>query len=88
MDFAVVRCCSAEAFDAIPQSLVKVDVPSALSALAGRGWRVVADAGVVGVVEKHGVEATVYSSGRVLVKCEDAKAAEKIAKELYLDAGL
>jgi len=83
MKFAVVKCCSADAFDAIPQSLVKIDVGKALAALKSKGWREVADAGIMCVVEKGGVEATLYSSGRILVKTAETEVAEKTAKDVY-----
>lgn len=88
MDFAVVKCCSADAYDAVPQSLVKVDVGKALAALVAAGWREVADAGVMCVVTRDGVEATLYSSGRILVKTTDASVAERVAARLYADSGL
>ena len=83
MNFAVVKCCSADAFDAIPQALVKVDVGKALAVLKSKGWREVADAGIMCVVEKGGIEATLYSSGRILVKTADSIIAEKTSKEVY-----
>ncbi len=88
MDFAIVKCCSADAFDAVPQSLVKVDIGKALAALVAAGWHEVADAGVMCVVAKDGVEATLYSSGRVLVKTSDAGIAERAVARLYADSGL
>ncbi|MFH0815549.1 MAG: hypothetical protein V1934_01855 [Methanobacteriota archaeon] len=83
MNFAVVKCCSAEAYDAIPQALVKVDIGKALSSLKAKSWREVADAGIMCVVEKEGVEATLYSSGRILVKTVESAIAEKAAKDIY-----
>ena len=83
MNFAVVKCCSADAYDAIPQALVKIDIGKSLAALKSAGWREVADAGIMCVVEKGGVEATLYSSGRVLVKTVESTIAEKAAKEIY-----
>ena len=83
MNFAVVKCCSADAYDAIPQSLVKVDIGKALAALRSKGWREGADAGVMCVVEKGGIEATLYSSGRILVKTIEPIVAEDTAKEIY-----
>ena len=88
MDFAIVKCCSADAYDAVPQSLVKVDIGKALASLAAAGWHEVADAGVMCVVARDGVEATLYSSGRVMVKTADAGVAERTAKRLYADVGL
>jgi hypothetical protein len=78
-----VKCCSADAYDAIPQSLVKIDVGKALASLRSKGWREVADAGIMCVVEKGGIESTLYSSGRILVKTVDSMIAEKTAKDVY-----
>lgn len=82
-NFAVVKCCSTDAYDAIPQALVKIDIGKALAALGSKGWREVADAGIMCVVEKDGIESTIYSSGRILVKTVDSAIAEKAAKEIY-----
>lgn len=83
MNFAIVKCCTADAYDAIPQALVKVDIGQALAWLKANGWREVADAGIMCVVEKGGVEATLYSSGRILVKTANTAIAERAAKEIY-----
>jgi hypothetical protein len=88
MRFAIVKCCSADAHDAIPQGIVNVRISEALASLSAKGWRVVADAGTLCVVERDGVEATLYSSGRVLVKSSDAATAERAALAIYEDAGI
>jgi hypothetical protein len=86
MKFAIVKCCSADAYDAIPQVVVEVKIDKALEKLTSKGWRIVADAGVMCVVERDGQEATLYSSGRILIKTPEQSVAESIAVQVYDDA--
>ncbi|MEW5937041.1 MAG: hypothetical protein AB1665_04375 [Candidatus Thermoplasmatota archaeon] len=87
-EFIVVRTCSADAYDAVPQRLMRIEISEALPALSRAGYRVLADAGRMCVLEKDGLEITLYSSGRVLVRIESAEAAEEAAKALYEALGV
>ena len=87
MELIIVKTCAADAHDAIPKKLVSVGIADSLAKLKKAGYSEVADAGVMCVVEKGGVEATLFSSGRVLVKTADAKVAEKVAKTIYETIG-
>jgi len=88
MEFIVVKTCAADAHDAIPKKLASVDIAGSLSKLKLAGYKEVADAGVMCVVEKDGVESTLFSSGRVLVKTGDPILAEKTAKGIYEIIGM
>lgn len=83
MEFIVVKTCAADAHDAIPKTLVSVNIADSLKKLLAAGYKEVADAGVMCVVEKDGVESTLFSSGRVLVKTADSIVAEKTARGIY-----
>lgn len=87
-EFIVVRACSADAYDAVPQHLTRIDVSRALPKLEHAGYRVLADAGRMCVLEKEGLEITLYSSGRVLVKTDSVERAEVAAKAVYDALGI
>lgn len=83
MEFTMVKTCEAEAYDAIPKFLIRVDIENALVLLKDAGYKEIADAGVMCVVEKDQLELTVFSGGRVLLKTSDEKTAEDAAKRLF-----
>ena len=82
-EFTLVKTCSADAFDAIPRKLINIDISKAVESLKHAGYSIVADAGRLCVVEKGGVEMTLYSSGRVLVKTAREEIARQAAEQLY-----
>ena len=90
MDFMMVKTCEADAYDAIPKKLARVNVDTAVRELETAGYNIIADAGVMCVVEKDGLELQLFSSGRVLIKTPELEIAEKGASALFgvLDEGL
>ncbi len=90
MDFMMVKTCEADAYDAIPKKLARVNVDKAVKELEEAGYTIIADAGVMCVVEKDGLELQLFSSGRVLIKTPELDVAEKGAGALFdsLDEGL
>ncbi len=81
MDFMMVKTCEADAYDAIPKKLASVNIEAAVTELQEAGYTLIADAGVMCVVEKDRLEFQLFSSGRVLVKTavmEDAEAGARL----------
>lgn len=83
MDFMMVKTCEADAYDAIPKKLAKVKIEKAVTELQEAGYAIIADAGVMCVVEKGGLELQLFSSGRVLVKTAELAKAEEGANLLF-----
>ena len=83
MDFMMVKTCEADAYDAIPKKLARVNIEMAVTELQEAGYTLIADAGVMCVVEKGGLEMQLFSSGRLLIKTAELAEAEKGAKELF-----
>ena len=83
IEFSLVKTCSADAFDAIPKTLVRIDIEKALAILKASGHKEITDAGGMCVVEKDGVESTIFSGGRILVKTADEKVAGSTATAIY-----
>lgn len=81
--FSLVKNCAANAYDAIPKVIIKIDVRKALAVLTGAGYREIADAGVLCVVERDGIESTIYAGGRILVKTDEESVADEVAAEIY-----
>ncbi|UCE90976.1 MAG: hypothetical protein JSV90_06000 [Methanobacteriota archaeon] len=78
-----MRPCKAEAFEAVPKGRVKLDLYECERLLAGSGYEIVANRGVMLVVRK-GIEMTLYPHGRILMCPVDSKEdACRLAEELY-----
>jgi hypothetical protein len=79
---AILRPCSTSAgFTATPEPQRPLDMGRAKAALAAAGFAIVLDARVILIVRK-GVEASVYDTGKVLLKTPDRAAAEAAYAEL------
>ena len=83
IEFSLMKTCEADAFDAFPKTVIKIDVEKALAILKVCGYSEVSDAGVMCVVEKDGIESTVFSGGRILVKSPDEDVAGRVAAAIY-----
>ena len=83
MKFMMVKTCEADAYDAIPKELARVDVDTAVRELEAGGYTIIVDAGVMCVVEKDGLELQLFSSGRVLIKTPELEIAERGANALF-----
>lgn len=68
-------CTTSAGYMAVPERSRRVDMPGLRTALAGAGFEVLRDARVLLLV-RSGVEATVYHTGKVLLKTTDAEAAQ------------
>ena len=79
---AILRPCSTSAgFTATPERPARLDMGRARAALAAAGFAIVLDARIILIVRK-GVEASVYDTGKVLLKTPDRAAAEAAYAEL------
>lgn len=75
---AVLRPCkTSAAFEAIPERDLALDLDALERRLVGDGWRTVANARVLLVVAKD-LEATVFPSGKVLIKTTERPTAERV----------
>ncbi|MCK5038696.1 MAG: hypothetical protein KAS16_06305 [Thermoplasmata archaeon] len=83
MKFMMVKTCEADAYDAIPKELARINIDAAVRELQEGGYTLIADAGVMCVVEKEGLELQLFSSGRVLIKTAELEVAEKGANALF-----
>jgi single-stranded DNA-specific DHH superfamily exonuclease len=61
----------------------RINIDTAVRELETGGYTIIADAGVMCVVEKGGLELQLFSSGRVLVKTPELEVAEKGASALF-----
>lgn len=68
-------CTTSAGFMAVPERSRRVDMPGLRAALSEAGFEVLRDARVLLLVRWE-VEATVYHTGKVLLKTTDAGAAE------------
>ncbi len=74
---ALLRPCTTSAgFMAVPERSRRVDMPGLKSALPEHGFEVLRDARVLLLVRRE-VDATVYHTGKVLLKTTDADLAEE-----------
>ncbi len=75
---SVLRPCkTSAAFEAIPEGDLDLDLDDLEARLVGDGWRTVANARVLLVVAKD-LEATVFPSGKVLIKTTERPEAERV----------
>lgn len=70
-------CKTSAAFEAIPEDDLGLDLDAVESRLVDDGWRTVANARVLLVVAKD-LEATVFPSGKVLIKTTERPEAERV----------
>lgn len=82
-EFASLKPCRYDAWDAVPKRRVRFDLPSCWSKLRAGGYELVADVGVMLVVRKE-VEVTLYPNGRLLMHPVRTKEhADRVAQEVY-----
>lgn len=72
-------CRNGAGFEAEPQGTVDLDLAQAGDRLEAAGLPVVADAGMLLVVEAAGVEVSLFDHGKLLVKSRDRSVAEAAA---------
>ncbi len=83
MEFMMVKTCEADAYDAIPKNLARVNIKKAIEELTSAGYELIVDAGVMCVIMKDGLEYQLFSSGRILMKTPDLEIAEAGASGLF-----
>lgn len=83
LEFASLKPCRYDAWDAVPKQRVRFDFPACWQKLQAGGYELVADVGVMLVVRK-GVEVTLYRNGRLLMHPVRTKEhADQVAQEIY-----
>ncbi len=87
MEFMMVKTCEADAYDAIPKNLARVNISKAIEELTSAGYELIVDAGVMCVIMKDELEYQLFSSGRILMKTPDLDTAEKGADALFANLG-
>jgi len=88
LEFMAVKPCRFDSYEVVPKNRLSLDLTDCEAMLAGAGYEIVANEGVMLVTRKV-VEITLYPHGRLLlqpVKHKDD--AEKIAGQFYRDLGL
>lgn len=70
-------CKTTAAYEAIPERDLGLDLDAVEERLAADGWRTVANAGVLLVMARE-KEATVFPSGKVLIKTTERPVAERV----------
>ena len=74
-------CATSAGFTATPERPRRLDMRAVRDRLRAAGYAIVVDAHVILIVRK-GVESSVYSDGKVLLKTTDREAAERAYAEL------
>jgi hypothetical protein len=74
-------CATSAGFTATPDAPRRLDMRVVRDRLKAAGFTIVVDAHVILIVRK-GVESSVYSDGKVLLKTTDREAAERAYVEL------
>lgn len=87
MEFIAVKPCRFDAYEAVPKGRISLDLDECEKALAGKGYEVLSNAGVM-LVLRRGIEITLYPHGRLLLHpVGDRETALRAAKELYTALG-
>jgi hypothetical protein len=88
LEFMAVKPCKFDAYEAVPKKRIDLDLVRCEGILAGRGYEILANPGVMLVVRK-GIEMTLYPGGRLLMHpVKDKTEAGRRARELYEDLGM
>lgn len=80
---ALLRPCkTSAAYEAIPERELRLDLAALEARLASHGWHTLASAGLLLVLRKGVDDATLFQSGKVLIKTTDRSVAERVWGEL------
>jgi hypothetical protein len=71
-------CKTTAAYEAIPERDLGLDLEAVEQRLHGAGWETLANAGVMLVIRRGADDASVFKSGKLLVKTRDATVARRI----------
>lgn len=75
-------CKTTAAFEAIPDSDLRLDLEAVEQRLHAAGWRTLANAGVMLVIRRGTDDASVFKSGKLLIKTRDATVAQRVWTEI------
>lgn len=67
--------------EAIPSPALEVDIAGLEARLGNAGWQTLVNAGVMLIARKEH-EATIYATGKVVVKSQDGRVAQQVWDEL------
>jgi hypothetical protein len=82
MTFYLLKPCKGSAaYETIPKKNLKLDMDACTDKLMCGGFEVI-NAEVMLIV-KDDLELTIYPSGKLLIKTDNKKAAERIAEKIY-----
>jgi hypothetical protein len=88
LPFAAELCTKSGGYEVAPDEDLGLDLEAAGEALEEDGLDLVTDAGVVLVVDAGPCQVSVFESGRLLAKTEDASEAEPAARAVYEALGV
>lgn len=88
LPFAAELCSKSGGYEVTPDDDLGLALDEAGDRFAGAGLDVVTDAGVLLVVDAGPCEVSVFESGRLLVKTDDAGDAEAAARAVYEALGV
>jgi hypothetical protein len=80
-------CKTTAAYEAIPERDLGLDLETVERSLHGAGWRTLANAGVMLVIQRGPDDASVFRSGKLLVKTRDPVVAQRVWAEVSAHYG-
>lgn len=86
--FTLELCDKKGAYEVTPEVELEIDLDQAEADLAGYGFSVLTNAGVLLVAQAGPIEVSVFESGRLLLKTGDAGLAEKATEATYEALGV
>lgn len=81
MMFKIVRPCKG-AYDALPAEHLELDLKRCSKKLSEIGYEEVVNARVMLVVKKE-IEVSIYPNGKLLLKTDSKRVAEKVSDEIF-----
>lgn len=75
-------CKTTAAYEAIPERDLRLDLEAVERNLHASGWRTLANAGIMLVIQRGADDASVFQSGKLLIKTRDPAVAERVWGEI------
>lgn len=75
-------CATTAAYEALPEHDLALDMPKLRAELETDGWRIVADAGVLLVVQRDRDDVSVFQSGKLMIKTREDAEARRVWKSV------
>lgn len=80
-------CRTTAAYEAIPERDLRLDLGALETVFHREGWRTLANAGVMLVMQRGTDDVSLFQSGKLLIKTRDAAVAQRVWRDvgpLYL----